>query len=104
MLHFLNGQPGPCMIQRGGGVQLCCIASNGLGWEHVSVHATKVSGKNRLPTWGEMCAVKELFWEPDDWVIQFHPPKSANINVHDTTLHLWRCTIAPQPLPHPEMV
>ncbi len=32
------------------------IASDGAGWEHVSV-----SFENRTPTWDEMCQIKALF-------------------------------------------
>lgn len=59
------------------------------GWEHVSVsviHGTK----SRIPTWEEMCKVKDLFWDKDDCVIQYHPPESKYINNHPNVLHLWR--------------
>ena len=54
-------------------------------WEHVSV-----SLPNRCPTWGEMCLVKDLFWDEDETVIQFHPKKSAYVNHHEFCLHLWK--------------
>lgn len=61
------------------------IASAGMGWEHVSV-----SRKDRCPTWDEMCQVKDLFWDEDDCVVQFHPPKAEYVNFHENCLHLWR--------------
>jgi len=61
------------------------IASDGLGWEHVSV-----SLKERCPTWPEMCVVKNLFWDAEDCVIQFHPPKSDYVNNHPFCLHMWK--------------
>lgn len=61
------------------------IASVEEGWEHVSV-----SLGNRCPTWDEMCFVKNLFWDEEDMVIQFHPAKSEYINLHPYALHLWR--------------
>jgi len=61
------------------------IASDGMGWEHVSV-----SLANRLPTWNEMCLVKRMFWDEEDCVVQFHPPKSQYVNCHPYCLHLWR--------------
>ena len=64
---------------------LWIIASDGLGWEHVSV-----STEDRTPTWDEMCRVKKLFWDPEDCVIQFHPPKAEYVNKHPHCLHLWR--------------
>jgi len=62
-------------------------------WEHVSV-----SIENRCPTWEEMCLVKSLFWEPEDTVVQFHPPESDYVNAHRFCLHLWRYKgIMPRP-------
>ena len=77
------------------------IASHELGWDHVSVH---VVGERRCPTWEEMCWVKRRFWSGDDTVIQFHPAKADAINIHPYTLHLWRCTCAPQPIPDPAQI
>jgi len=56
-----------------------------IAWDHVSV-----SLENRCPNWGEMCFVKDLFFDPEETVIQFHPPKSKHINIHPHCLHLWR--------------
>lgn len=39
-------------------------------WEHVSV-----SLPDRCPTWEEMCWVKSLFFEDEECVLQFHPPR-----------------------------
>lgn len=74
---------------------LYVLASDGLGWEHVSV-----STASRCPTWDEMCFVKNLFWDEDDCVMQLHPPKSQWVNNHAYCLHLWRPTKQniPQPL------
>lgn len=60
------------------------IASDGAGWDHVSV-----SKKYECPSWKDMCLVKDLFWDPEDCVIQFHPPKSLYVNNHPFCLHLW---------------
>jgi len=62
-----------------------CIASDGLGWEHVSV-----SLPHRTPNWREMCIIKDLFWSEDDVVFQIHPAKKNYINNHPHCLHLWR--------------
>lgn len=59
------------------------------GWEHVSCHCITPDGQS-TPTWELMCAIKDLFWDAEDCVIQFHPPKSEYVNVHKHTLHLWR--------------
>lgn len=85
---------------------LKAIASDGAGWEHVSV-----STRDRVPTWQQMCWVKDLFWDAEDAVIQFHPPKSEYVNCHPYTLHLWRpvgigfprppyILVGPMPSPH----
>ena len=75
------------------------IASEGLGWEHVSV-----SRKDRCPTWAEMCQVKDLFWEPEDRVVQYHPPQSEYVNDHPFCLHLWRPIGIEMPHPDPFLV
>ncbi len=74
---------------------LFVIASDGHGWEHVSVTV----GTQRCPTWGEMCFVKDLFWGKQDCVIQFHPPQSEYVNHHPFCLHLWRKVGYEFPLP-----
>ena len=61
------------------------IASDGMGWEHVSV-----SRKDRCPTWEEMCQVKGMFWDDEDVVMQFHVPAKDHVNNHPYCLHLWR--------------
>jgi len=64
---------------------LAAMASNIDGWEHVSV-----SLKNRCPNWPEMSFIKDLFWDEEDQVVQYHPPKSEYVNCHPHCLHLWR--------------
>ena len=86
------------------GALLVIMASDGEapaadGWEHVSV-----SLANRCPNWPEMCAVKSLFWEPEETVVQFHPPESSYISNHPYTLHLWRDTRDEHRLPPPILV
>ena len=61
------------------------IAGDGLGWEHVSV-----SRKDRPPLWEEMCQIKDMFWDRDDCVLQYHPPEADYVNNHPNCLHLWR--------------
>lgn len=79
------GNAGAFAIKLKHGQQFFAIASDGLGWEHVSV-----SRSDRCPTWDEMCQVKELFWDDSDCVVQYHPPKSQYVNNHPYCLHLWR--------------
>lgn len=61
------------------------IWSFGGGWEHVSCSLRK-----RCPTWEEMCKVKDMFFEPEEVVVQFHPRRSEYVNIHPHCLHLWR--------------
>jgi hypothetical protein len=78
---------------------LLVIASDGLGWEHVSV-----SKKYECPTWAEMCHVKALFWGDEDCVVQYHPAQSVYISLHPYCLHLWRPVDEKIPLPPGFMV
>ena len=57
------------------------------GWEHVSIAPVN---RRRVPTWEEMCRLKEAFWNDDECVIQYHPKKSENVSFLDNCLHLWR--------------
>ncbi len=80
------GNNGAFMIPaKPGRARLAVIASDGEGWEHVSVSASF-----RCPSWEEMCEVKGLFWDPEDCVMQLHPPESDYVNDHPFCLHLWR--------------
>ena len=72
------------------------IASDGGGWDHVSV---SLKNQKRCPTWEEMCAIKDMFFDYDECVVQYHPPKSDYINQHQYCLHLWRCQDAEMPRP-----
>jgi hypothetical protein len=69
--------------------ELWVICSDGMGWEHVSVHASSSRG-NATPNWAEMCYVKDMFWDAEDVVMQLHPRRSEYSNTHPNTLHLWR--------------
>lgn len=64
-----------------------CIASSGGGWDHVSVY---LCNQKRCPTWDEMCAIKNMFFNPDEAVVQYHPPESKYVNNHPYVLHLWK--------------
>lgn len=77
-------------------VILQAVASNGEGWDHVSV---TVHGLNRCPSWEEMSYVKGLFWSDDECVVQYHPPQALYVNQHKYCLHLWRKQGYEFPLP-----
>ncbi|HML37009.1 MAG TPA: hypothetical protein PKA19_06285 [Bacillota bacterium] len=72
------------------------IASNGMGWEHISV---SLKNQSRCPTWDEMNHIKKLFFEPEECVMQLHPPKSEYVNIHPYVLHLWRPILHEIPKP-----
>lgn len=67
--------------------KLQVIASNGEGWEHISVSLWQ---SKKTPSWKMMCFIKDLFWGPEDVVVQFHPRQSEYVNFHAGCLHLWR--------------
>lgn len=81
------------------GQKVRVIASNGMGWEHVSV-----SRKDRPPLWDEMCQIKAMFWGPEDCVIQYHPPEADYVNNHGNCLHLWRSIDVEMPRPESILV
>lgn len=72
-----------------GNRQLFAVASNGGGWEHVSI-SVRQGNHAKTPTWEEMAHVKSIFWDEEDCVIEYHPPRSEYINMHPNVLHLWR--------------
>jgi hypothetical protein len=76
------------------GVNLRVIASEGLGWDHVSV-----SLLSRCPTWTEMDHICRLFFRDDETVMQLHVPTRDHISFHEYCLHLWRPQQAEIPRP-----
>ena len=73
---------------------ILCLASSDKGWEHVSA-----SLQTRCPTWDEMKRIKEMFFLPEEVVMQLHPAKSSYVNNNPNVLHLWRPTLMAIPLP-----
>ena len=84
-----------------GNMRASVIWSNGGGWEHVSMAPYKHS---YVPSWADMCKLKEMFFGPDEWVVQFHPPESEYVNNMQNCLHLWRPIDAEMPTPPSWMV
>lgn len=70
------------------------ICSNGGGWEHISV-----SNEKHIPSWRVMSKIKDLFFNDDEVVVEFHPAKKDYINNHNNCLHLWRYLDAEIPTP-----
>lgn len=94
------GRAGAYVVNGPAGL-LQVIVSDRRGWEHVSVTYRK---KKRIPTWEDMCFVKDLFWEKSEWVVQYHPPGVDYVNNHEYVLHLWRPVGITLPVPPKEMV
>jgi hypothetical protein len=83
------------------GLTFFAIASDGEGWEHVSI---SIPGRNRCPTWEQMCDIKAMFWDEKDCVMQLHPPQSEYVNNHPYCLHLWRPVEREIPIPEAWLV
>lgn len=56
-------------------------------WEHVSVSPKH---KFKIPSWEDMCRLKDVFFEDEEEVYQIHPPKSHYVNMRENCLHLWK--------------
>ena len=76
----------------------------GSGWEHVSASVLHPDGGNSTPRWIIMCRIKELFWRPDETVVQYHPSKEEYVDMHSDVLHLWRPINDSLPSPPSELV
>ena len=72
------------------------ILSYGARWEHASV---RPYAKRIIPTWSDMCRIKDMIWNDDEAVIQIHPPKADYVNFVENCLHLWKCTYKEMTLP-----
>ena len=57
------------------------------GMEHVSVSPLK---KFRIPSWDDMCALKDIFFYNEEEAYQVHPKKSDYVNIKQNCLHLWK--------------
>lgn len=98
--HGVLGDRGNgCFVIERNGIELCCLASNGGGWDHVSV-----STSERCPTWEEMSFIHRLFARPGETWVQFHVPETEHVNEHPYCLHLWRKQSGQQSKPPATMV
>lgn len=77
------------------------IACSAGGWDHISA---QVHRQERLPTWLEMCMLKEIFFHRHEVAIQYHPAEEDYINDHPRVLHIWRPLGLPLPMPPKEYV
>ena len=88
-----DGFRGIIKMPNWGGSIICSV---GAGWEHVSVSPFR---KSIIPSWNDMCIIKDMFWYDHEAVIQVHPPKEEYVNQMPNCLHLWRCTYKEMVLP-----
>ena len=93
LVRSADGIKGCICIER---VDMTFIASWGGGWDHVSVSPLN---RKTIPTWDMMCKVKDIFFKPEEAVIQIHPPKDEYVNNMPNCLHLWRCRYKEMVLP-----
>ena len=70
---------------KGSQKEMTVIWSFAGGWEHVSI-----DGKNRMPTWEEMCQLKDMFFDDTECCVEYHPPKSEYVNNVNYCLHIWK--------------
>ena len=73
------------IFTKGNCKEMTVIWSFAGGWEHVSIN-----GVNRMPTWDEMCLLKEMFFTDEECCVQYHPPKSEYVNNVKYCLHIWK--------------
>lgn len=93
-----DGYNGAFRIKRKG-IEFVIIASNGGGWEHVSI-----STAFRCPIWEEMNYFKKMFFHDDEVVMQLHPEKKNYVNHHPFCLHLWKPIGVKIPVPPTYMI
>ena len=66
---------------------------NEAGWEHVSVSPKKKfnkAGLENIPTWNDMCVLKDIFFWPGEEAYQIHPKEKEYVNLQSNCLHLWK--------------
>lgn len=77
------------------------------GWEHAMAYlkklaepdkSKKVVAVTRSLTWEETCLVKDLFWDPEECTVQFHPPMSHYVAPKHAT-NIWKPQSLPLPVP-----
>lgn len=69
------------------------------GWDHVSI-----STPSRCPTWEEMCFMKDMFFDPEECCVEYHPKHSEYINDMPYCLHIWKPQGQDMPRPPKELV
>ena len=60
--------------------------ADGKRWVHISY-----SRPTRMPSYDDLCLVKDRFIGADRRAISVHPPRSEHVSLHAWCLHLWHC-------------
>lgn len=81
------------------GKELKFVFSWGRGWEHLSV-----STRHKIPTWEQMCIMKDIFWNDEEVCVEYHPKKSEYVNNHPYCLHIWKPIDVELPTPEVELI
>lgn len=63
------------------------VASIEPNQEHISI---TLRHKKRIPTWEEMKAIKDIFFDAEEECYQVFPKKSEYVNLHPYCMHIWR--------------
>ncbi len=89
LLISQNGERGGCGKLLFGSLKNCSIiwTIEDIGnhhKDHVSICPT-----GRLPTWDEMCKVKDMFFYDEEECYQIFPKKSEYVNLAKNALHIW---------------
>jgi len=84
-IHHKGFDGGSGVFTKGPQKGMTVIWSYGGGWEHISIN-----GKTRMPSWEEMCELKDMFFKDTECCVQYHPPKSEYVNNLKYCLHIWK--------------
>jgi hypothetical protein len=82
------GPDGWRMVSLGGRGSVIVTTSDVPGdpyeWTHASIAYQTV-----VPTYEELCRLKEAVWGDDGYAYQVFVPVSEHVNIHEFALHLW---------------
>lgn len=96
-----SGDDGLAFCWNDGKWDYTVIASNGGGWDHVSVSCRN---KRITPSWDVMCKIKDVCFGKDEVVLQYHPKESEYVNIKTNCLHMWKPQDVEIPTPPIEFV
>lgn len=96
-MRMMGGAPMPsdvasgngCFRIKAAGKSYDVIASDGDGWDHVSV-VPRDRRQKCCPPWEAMAEIKRMFFRDDEEAIEYHPAKKDYVNIHPYCLHIWR--------------